>query len=259
MLLTERLASVESFEALSLDDRKELFSQLSLACKPASADCDPENCSYFLHQIQGLRVEPKDVSEKRTTASFLPSWLDQPLTCEAFLTQVKTRYSALGKFTELSEEKRQEVTKVLDLACSERFSHCHFASCQNQAKSSPKATAQTSLSPEQALRLAKSQLMDVWRKTVDIRTKQAKELGDIESERNIRWTLLSNPKEKRQESATDSRPTAQTQISRTQVSSVGTQYARARFGSPAITLYREAGPAAQESSNSPTRAAQGRQ
>lgn len=57
------------------------------------------------------------------------AWLKGDLSCEQLTDQIRGRYAPLGKFSDLPEEKKQELRLVLGVACSQRFAACDFKAC----------------------------------------------------------------------------------------------------------------------------------
>ena len=72
----------------------------------------------------------KDVPAVSPVISPELSWLNQELTCDQFSEQLKSRYRGAGKFAEQSATKKQELSIVLEAACSERFASCGFKGCR---------------------------------------------------------------------------------------------------------------------------------
>jgi hypothetical protein len=58
------------------------------------------------------------------------AWLNNNLQCSDIEEQLSTRYSPFGTFQDLPEEKQNEVRKIYQVACSEKYSKCNFQNCK---------------------------------------------------------------------------------------------------------------------------------
>lgn len=96
--------------------REELQAVLTAACAPPFDICNFRVCKKSeLPPATALGLSAK-----------LP-WFKHGMSCNDFLTQIRTRYQ--GNPAGLSEKERGELKIALELACSEMFAHCNFEAC----------------------------------------------------------------------------------------------------------------------------------
>ena len=167
--------------------KEELAIALREACSGKFAECNLETCkkwgslSSFAPQQEGAR--------EGTNATLF--WLNRFLTCEQLMEQIKSRYSNLPE-QELSDEtKQKEFRLVLSAACSDRFSHCGFASCAefNHAKVDKSQLANLSSSDSEKKSEKIAQNYEV------LRANMIKLAKEDETEKGLVWRRFSNPEE----------------------------------------------------------------
>lgn len=122
--------SLGDLRALSEERKEEIRLVIHTACE-RFAYCKFKTCNTIdqaaasvLSNSSGAQAP---LSENAEAA--LPTWLLADLNCEQLRLEVRERYAKLGRLSELPAEKREELRKVLDVVCSERFAHCKFSRC----------------------------------------------------------------------------------------------------------------------------------
>jgi hypothetical protein len=120
---------------LTKDQSVDVNKLLSMACSPEFAQCDFSVCKtqQFAPPVatQNPTTQPTEASLPLSTdegASPL-AWVTESMSCEAFLSQLRTRYQS-GK---LDDAKRKELKMALELACGPKFKQCNFEACQKEA------------------------------------------------------------------------------------------------------------------------------
>lgn len=122
--IKEQFGGAKKYSSLDERQKAELKIVLKAACSDRFRACGFVDCST-------VKTEPKpDTAATSPAIAKDPlSWLQMELTCEELVGQMKARYEPLGKYSELSGEKKEELKQVLEVACSERFAHCSFKNC----------------------------------------------------------------------------------------------------------------------------------
>jgi len=85
---------------------------------------------FFSLLFLGLVLLPQTSWSDEGQEPKLPAWLGDVLDCSQLRNEIRTRYSGVGKFSQLPSEKKDELRVVLDVTCSERFKHCSFSNCR---------------------------------------------------------------------------------------------------------------------------------
>ena len=88
--------------------------------------------TFFTGFLMAQEAPPKSASSQAANALLGGdplAWLDLPMECDHLVEQVQARYLPLGPYAQFPHEKKKEVAKVIDVVCSERFSHCRFVNC----------------------------------------------------------------------------------------------------------------------------------
>ena len=161
--------------------KEELSIALREACEGNYSKCNLEACKKW-----GSLTKFSAPAESGAYSSL--AWLNRFLTCEQLMEQIKSRYTNLTD-TEISNStKQKEFRLVLTAACSERFSHCSFSSCEqfNQGKiDKSQLTSLTNESKEKKQALNYQALRDsIIRLAVEKETKEG-----------LEWKRFSNTEE----------------------------------------------------------------
>lgn len=122
--LAEYFKTIKDFDNLSSSQKKELVVVLDEACGERFSECGFAVC-------KNLPREDPSWEQGKTNKTKWPEWLKGDLSCDDFLREVKSRYRTPSGLKSLSLEKKSELDQVLLIACSERFSHCKFKSCED--------------------------------------------------------------------------------------------------------------------------------
>ena len=112
------LKTVAANSGATDDERTELREVLTAACAPPFDICNFKVCK---------KGQPSSASPATQGVSAKLPWFKHGMSCNDFLTQIRTRYQ--GNPAGLSEKERSELKAALDLACSEMFAHCNFEAC----------------------------------------------------------------------------------------------------------------------------------
>lgn len=132
--------SLKTSQQLNDSQRESLKLILGEACGPRFAQCKFEFCSAG---ALAANAEPAEQTSRPATLSQVSSpaivtdplaWLNEPLPCETLVDQIKARYAPLGSYADLPVQKKEELSKVLDIACGPRFSQCNFPSCASRPR-----------------------------------------------------------------------------------------------------------------------------
>jgi hypothetical protein len=87
------------------------------------------------------------------------AWLNEPLSCDELVDQIKARYLPLGSFSSLPAGKKAELGKILDIMCGAKFEQCKFPCCiSNKAPQQHKpqgnvSITQSNIDPADAMSL----------------------------------------------------------------------------------------------------------
>lgn len=122
--LSAFFARTSALSELSPRDEEETVKILRSACGEKFAKCHFAICDNL-----DLGAGDQELKRKAVIITDPLGWLNEELSCEQFIDQVKARYSPLGKYSALPEEKKNEIRHVLDVTCSPRFAHCRFKQC----------------------------------------------------------------------------------------------------------------------------------
>ena len=117
--------------SLTPAQRKEISTVLDEACTGRFAACNFAICKT-VHRANRQQVAAANGQP-------MPEWLGKFLTCQEFTEEVKRRY---GPRKTLSAEEKEELNRVLDVACSVRFGHCQFRHCPQAAAADNNELAQ---------------------------------------------------------------------------------------------------------------------
>jgi len=106
---------------------------LEEACKPPFEACGFTFCSRKSagENRDGpkmLREENKETKTSKGSASL--SWIADEMSCDDFLTQLRSRFQRPQNKPTLSQDKKAELDLALEIACSPRFKHCDFDACK---------------------------------------------------------------------------------------------------------------------------------
>lgn len=176
--------SVKDFSTMSERQKGELSVVLFEACGPRFKECNFSVCQSY---------RPGSLE-----------WLNQELSCEQFLGQMRDRYSKLGKFSALPGATKVEVGYVLQVACSPRFAECGFKRCMKEGavpvKATPSPTPVGTPAPDAAQVAAQAQ--EALRKDI---ARQIVAQMQIAAEQSSRLTSIEVPDAISVESASISR------------------------------------------------------
>lgn len=135
--------------------------------------------SVVLHEACGQRFSHCNFSVCKSYRGGSLDWLNQELSCKDFLGQMRQRYSKLGKYSALPEEKKVEVGYVLNVACSSRFAECEFKRCK---RTSPARVAAAATKPPEAIEENQSVRKDIAKQIVRQMQRAAEQAATIPTE-----------------------------------------------------------------------------
>jgi len=116
---------------LTKEQAVEVNELFGVACSPQYSQCGFSACKGGPEPEQrnasvNPETNPTEESPPTPDAAISLPWVTEDMTCETFLSQLRTRYQAGN----LDEDKKKELKLALELACGEKFKHCNFEACK---------------------------------------------------------------------------------------------------------------------------------
>ena len=144
--LNNHISAVGDLQKINVLQKAELEKILEEACAMKFQECGFEICGHSPVKSSSLSS-----GRKSSTPDISPpalAWLKEGLSCDQFRAELRKRYSSLGPFSSLPDDKKSELRVVLETSCGERFKHCQFKNCPKAPTVTAKKSA--SISPSQA-------------------------------------------------------------------------------------------------------------